>query len=140
MCTKEGRTSSPQGHIWQKGHGGEQIKVLNQIAESRASQYCHGFEQSHWTECKGQAHQMNEPLKYIHVVQQLEHDLVELGFATCNATTGKIHIPDEQLAFICYFNETCLLLNGIITNWGGRTEALIYDPRFPLVVCVFGFR
>ncbi len=34
---------------------------------------------------------------------------------------------------ICNFDKTCLLLNGSTTNHGGRPEALIYDPRFPLV-------
>ena len=58
---------------------------------------------------------------------------MELGFATRDPTTGKIDIVEEQLALICNFNESCLLLDGSTTNRGGRPEALIYDPRFPLV-------
>jgi hypothetical protein len=58
---------------------------------------------------------------------------VELGFATRDPTTGKIDIVEEQLALICYFDKTCLLLDGSTTNLGGHPEALIYDPRFPLV-------
>jgi len=62
-----------------------------------------------------------------------EHDLVELGFAVCDTTTGKIHIPEDQLELIGNFDETCLNLEGSSTNHGGRPEAFIYDPRFPVV-------
>ena len=37
------------------------------------------------------------------------------------------------MALICNFDKTCLLLDGSTTNCGGRPEALIYDPGFPLV-------
>jgi len=63
-----------------------------------------------------------------------EHDLVELGFAVCDPTTGKIHIPEDQLGLIGNFDETCLNLDGSSTNRGGRhPEAFIYNPRFPVV-------
>jgi hypothetical protein len=62
-----------------------------------------------------------------------ENDLVELGFASRNPTTGKIFIPEDQLGNIGNFDETCLNLDGSTTNCGGRLEALIYDPRFPVV-------
>ena len=62
-----------------------------------------------------------------------EHDLVELGFAVCDTTTGKIHIPEDQLELIGNFDETCLNLDGSSTNRGGRPEAFIYNPRFPVV-------
>jgi hypothetical protein len=62
-----------------------------------------------------------------------EHDLVELGFAVREPTTGKIHILEDQLGLIGYFDETCLSLNGNSTNHGGRPEAFIYNPRFPVV-------
>ena len=62
-----------------------------------------------------------------------EHDLVELGFAVCDTTTGKIHIPEDQLGLIGNFDETCLNLDGSSTNRGGCPEAFIYNPRFPLV-------
>ncbi len=58
-----------------------------------------------------------------------EHDLVELGFAVCDATIGKIHIPEE----IGNFDKTCLNLEGSSTNRAGRPEAFIYDQRFPVV-------
>ena len=56
-----------------------------------------------------------------------EHDLMELGFAVCNPTSGKIHIPEDQLGNIDIgnFDETCLNLDGSSTNRGGRPEALI---------------
>jgi hypothetical protein len=56
-----------------------------------------------------------------------------LGFAVCDPTTGKIHIPEEQLGLIGNFDETCLNLDGSSTNHGGCTEAFIYFPRFPVV-------
>ena len=62
-----------------------------------------------------------------------EHDLVELGFAVHDTTTGKLHIPEDQLGLIGNFDETCLNLNGSSTNRGGCPEAFIYDPIFPLV-------
>ena len=62
-----------------------------------------------------------------------EHDLVELGFANRDPTTWKIHIPEDRLGLISNFDEMCLNLNGSSTNRGGRPEALIYDPRFPVV-------
>jgi hypothetical protein len=62
-----------------------------------------------------------------------EDDLVELGFAMRNPETGKVHIPDEQLGLIGIFDEMCLNLDGSSTNCGGRPEALLYDPRFPMV-------
>ena len=37
------------------------------------------------------------------------------------------------MALICNFDKTCLLLDGSTINRGGRPEALIYDPGFPLV-------
>ena len=40
-----------------------------------------------------------------------EHDLVELGFAARDPTTGKIHIPEDQLGNIGNFDETCLSLD-----------------------------
>jgi hypothetical protein len=69
VCSKEGRTSSLQCRIWQKGHGGEHnIKALEQIAASCASRYRHGFEQSHWTEHSEQENQMDKWQEYIHVI------------------------------------------------------------------------
>jgi hypothetical protein len=65
-----------------------------------------------------------------------EHDLVKLGFADWDETTGKVHIPEEMLRLIGNFDKTSLSLCGATTNCGGRPEALIYDPRFPMVVCV----
>ena len=62
-----------------------------------------------------------------------EHDLVELGFAWQDDTTGKIHIPEEMLWSILNLDETNLSLCGATSNRGGRPEALIYDPRFPMV-------
>jgi hypothetical protein len=58
----------------------------------------------------------------------LEDDLVELGFAMCDQETGKLHISDKQLGLIGNFNETCLNLDGSSTNCGGCPEAYIYDP------------
>jgi hypothetical protein len=62
-----------------------------------------------------------------------EHDLVELGFAARDPTTGKIHIPEDQLGNIGNFDEMCLSLDDSSTNHGGCPEALIYNPRFPFV-------
>ena len=62
-----------------------------------------------------------------------EHDLVELGFAWRDETTGKVHIPDEMLSLITNLDETNLSLCGATQTRGGRPEALIYDPRFPMV-------
>ena len=62
-----------------------------------------------------------------------ENDLVKLGFATRDETTGEVHISPEQLGRIANFDETCLLLSGSDTNRGGRPDAIIYDPRFPVV-------
>jgi len=58
---------------------------------------------------------------------------VELGFAVHDPTTGKIHIPEDQLGLISNFDETCLNLDASSTNRGGRSVAFIYDPRFPVV-------
>ncbi len=58
---------------------------------------------------------------------------MELGFAMGDPDTGKIDISDKQLALILNFNETCLNLDGASTTRGGRPEALIYDPQFPMV-------
>jgi hypothetical protein len=60
-------------------------------------------------------------------------DKAKYVMAVCDPTTGKIHIPEDQLGNIGNFDETCLNLNGSSTNRGGRPEALIYDPRFPVV-------
>ncbi len=62
-----------------------------------------------------------------------ERNLVELGFANLDPITNKICIPEEQLANILNFNETCLSLNGSTQNRGGRPEVVLYDPRFPQV-------
>ena len=62
-----------------------------------------------------------------------EHDLVKLGFAFWDETTGKVHIPEEMRRMIGNFDETSLPLCGATTNRGGKSEALIYDPRFPMV-------
>jgi hypothetical protein len=62
-----------------------------------------------------------------------EHDLMELGFATRHPDTGKIDILDKQLALILNFDEMCLNLDGASTTSGGRPEASIYNPRFPMV-------
>ena len=62
-----------------------------------------------------------------------EHDLVELGFAFWDETTGKAHIPTEMLRLIGNFDETNLLLCGATTNCGGQLEVLIYVLRFPMV-------
>ena len=68
-------------------------------------------------------------------MENWEHDLVELGFAwrDHDTTGGKIHIPEEMLYLIINLDETNLSLCGATTNRGGRTEALIYDPRFSMV-------
>ena len=67
-------------------------------------------------------------------MENWEHDLVELGFAwRDHDTTGKIRIPGEMLYLIITLDETNLSLFGSTTNRGGRPEALIYDPRFPMV-------
>ena len=39
-----------------------------------------------------------------------ENNLVELGFAFRDETTGKVHIPEEMLRLIGNFDETSLLL------------------------------
>jgi len=62
-----------------------------------------------------------------------EHDLVELEFAVCDPTTGKIHIPEDQLALIGNFDKMCLSFDNSSTNCGCRPEAFIYNPRFPIV-------
>ena len=62
-----------------------------------------------------------------------EHDLVELRFAFRDETTGKVHIPEQMLRLIGNFDKTNLSLCGATTNPGGQLEALIYDPRFPMV-------
>jgi hypothetical protein len=65
-----------------------------------------------------------------------EHDLVELGFAVCDPTTGKIHIPEDQLGLIGNFDETCLNLDGSSTSRRGwRPEAFIYDQRRHARLC-----
>ena len=62
-------------------------------------------------------------------------DLVKLGFATklkkddpndCN-----IHIPDEQMARIMNFDETCCSLDGCAGTRGGRPEVTFYNPHLP---------
>ncbi len=58
---------------------------------------------------------------------------MELGFATRDPETRKLHISDEQLGLIGNFDETCLNLDGSSTNRGGHPKAYIYDPRFPMV-------
>ena len=59
-----------------------------------------------------------------------EFDLVELGFATRDAT-GQIAISAEQLYFIINFNETCLLVDGSKGRRGGRPNITLHDPRLP---------
>ncbi len=58
---------------------------------------------------------------------------MELGFATHDPETRKLHISDEQLGLIGNFDETCLNLDGSSTDRGGRPEAYTYDPWFPMV-------
>ena len=60
-----------------------------------------------------------------------EHDLVELGFAYLNPVTGQLCIPEDQLRNFLNFKETCLSMDGSITNRGGRPETILYNPRFP---------
>jgi len=62
-----------------------------------------------------------------------EEDIVKLGFGTCDEITGKVHIPPEQPERIMNFDETWLNLSGSDTHCGGRPDAVIYDPRFPVV-------
>ncbi len=62
-----------------------------------------------------------------------EDDLVELGFATRDPETGKLHTLDEQLGLIGIFNKTCLNPDGSSTNRGGCPEAYIYNPWYPMV-------
>jgi hypothetical protein len=54
-----------------------------------------------------------------------ENDIVELGFGTQDQTTGKVHIPYEQLRWIGPFNKTCLLLNGSNSVRGGHPDCII---------------
>ena len=61
------------------------------------------------------------------------HNLVELGFAFRDETTGKVHIPEEMLLFIGNFDEASLFLCDATTNGGGQPKALIYDSRFSMV-------
>ncbi len=48
-------------------------------------------------------------------------------------TTEKVTIFEEQLRNIVNLDETALSLNGSTQNKGGRPEAIISDPRFPMV-------
>ncbi len=57
---------------------------------------------------------------------------MDFGFAVRDEATGKVHIPKEMHSRIGNFDEMNLSLCGATTNWGGRPEALIYDPGFPM--------
>ena len=59
-----------------------------------------------------------------------EWDLVELGFATRDED-GTVRIPNEQLPFIINFDETCLSLDGVSGNKGGRRPITLHDPHLP---------
>jgi len=61
-----------------------------------------------------------------------EKDLVELGFAYYDEDEHLI-IPDEMLANIINFDETCLSADGSEGRRGGRPEIVLHDPRFPMV-------
>jgi hypothetical protein len=62
-----------------------------------------------------------------------KRNLVKLGFAYFDLITNKVCIPEEQLANIVNFNETCLSLNGSTQNRGSQPEVVLYNPRFPQV-------
>jgi hypothetical protein len=59
-----------------------------------------------------------------------EWDLAELGFATRDED-GTVRIPNEQLPFIINFDKTCLSLDGVSGNKGGRRPITLHDPRLP---------
>ena len=58
-----------------------------------------------------------------------EQDLVDMGFAYVDPTTGIVVIPIEQLKHIINIDETCLSLDGSDNVRGGRPEVYLYDPR-----------
>ena len=57
-----------------------------------------------------------------------EQDLVDLGFANFDPTTGIVVIPIEQLKHINNIDETCLSLDGSDNVRDGRPEVYLYDP------------
>ena len=60
-----------------------------------------------------------------------EWDLVELRFATRDKD-GTVRIPNEhQLPFIINFDKTCLSLDGVSGNKGGRQTITLHDPCLP---------
>ena len=62
-----------------------------------------------------------------------ENDLIELGLADRDPTTGKVMIPEEQLRNMINLDETNCSLDGSTQNKGGRPEGILSDPRFPMV-------
>jgi len=46
---------------------------------------------------------------------------------------GQLEIPNDQLARILNFDETCLSLDGSGSAAGGRPSAIFYNPKLPLV-------
>jgi hypothetical protein len=62
-----------------------------------------------------------------------ENNLVELGLADRDPTTEKVTIFEEQLGNIVNLDETAISLDGSTQNKGGRPEAILLDPRFPMV-------
>jgi hypothetical protein len=61
-----------------------------------------------------------------------ENELLDQGFAHRNPD-NQICIPPDRLKNILNFDETCLSLDGSTNVCGGRPEAILYDPRFPVV-------
>ena len=54
-------------------------------------------------------------------------DLVELGFTSQPNNNEDIHIPNDQIARIINFDETCLSLDGSGRR-GGKPEVVFYNP------------
>ena len=58
-----------------------------------------------------------------------EASLIKLGFAKRSEVDGHIEIPDDQLARILNFDETCLSLDGSGSAAGGRPSAILSWKR-----------
>jgi len=59
--------------------------------------------------------------------------LVEMGFATRDASSGKVFIPDDQLSRIGNVDESRVSLDSSNTSAGGRPCLTFTDPNLPLV-------
>ena len=56
-----------------------------------------------------------------------------MGFATRDASSGKVFIPDDQLSRMGNVNESSMSLDSSNTSAGGRPCITFIDPNLPLV-------